>query len=522
MYPDKINILLIEDQGKLSIYLHNNITYKMYTNIINYYHMNLFTISKIMKFISLCLYLFSIVSNAIPVEVFFDGIEHKTGGDTIQIPYSLIDETNIINSQQFRIGTYGDIVAAGGDFFGPTQESDIICQGTTQQDREQRFLKAFNQMWSPDIEQDTFKEYMNAFYDIINSQKAIVDKNKDTQKNIPKELSDTTQSFYTDFGIKVASVFLLDNKIDKDWSVLRALNMLLYNDDHFGDCLSQTYTTGHYMAMKLAAQASVLEDNDVEKNNTLMKAIAMNAFADHFLMDSFSSGHLRTPRKQIHSVCTDVLSAARQAMLNHDEDGRNGLWVRNLNGDEWFQMGDDNYFNIKQNNTVLHKALNLSQTEVWESFFTRKIQQSNVIKLFPYPDTTKNNTCSLMRVGDDGSIQIRFPRNIAVRPDGCRYVKMLESDCSSLKFLVKYALTLAFDLGKLETSPVWDDVQGVWVAPDDTNTSFFDLFGIDINAGSVAEPYTVVLYSLLIIHLINIVYNILYYYNIPSSSMKNS
>jgi hypothetical protein len=65
-------------------------------------------------------------------------------------------------------------------------------------------------------------------------------------------------------------------------------------------------TWRHAVACQMAASG--------ETNDTLMFAYAMNAFADHFLEDSFSAGHMRTPRRYCH---TGGISGDRCAKVCH-------------------------------------------------------------------------------------------------------------------------------------------------------------------------------------------------------------
>lgn len=66
------------------------------------------------------------------------------------------------------------------------------------------------------------------------------------------------------------------------------LGLAKINLDHFGECARTAYNTGHATAIQKAI------------NGDLEGAYTLNAFADHFLQDSFSAGHLRTPRKDLH------------------------------------------------------------------------------------------------------------------------------------------------------------------------------------------------------------------------------
>ena len=92
----------------------------------------------------------------------FEGAEHRCLANFQHL--SMIDTTNTtflryvnmsMDEVTFRagnnvlIGTYGDVVAMAGDFFGPDTFdgiTGIICQGVTEQDRENRFNSALATM----------------------------------------------------------------------------------------------------------------------------------------------------------------------------------------------------------------------------------------------------------------------------------------------------------------------------------------------------------------------------------------
>ena len=62
----------------------------------------------------------------------------------------------------------------------------------------------------------------------------------------------------------------------------------------------------------------------------------MNAAADHFLTDAFSSGHTRQDREKL-------LSSPVKAKVIHDLDNDYGVDVQNKRGDRWTAYGDDNW-----------------------------------------------------------------------------------------------------------------------------------------------------------------------------------
>lgn len=83
------------------------------------------------------------------------------------------------------------------------------------------------------------------------------------------------------------------------------LGLANINWDHFSDDARTAYNAGHYAALLVAAGGS--------KQN-LLSAYSMNAFADHFLEDSFAAGHARTPQRVLHhpvipdaDICAKVI-----------------------------------------------------------------------------------------------------------------------------------------------------------------------------------------------------------------------
>jgi hypothetical protein len=88
------------------------------------------------------------------------------------------------------------------------------------------------------------------------------------------------------------------------------------------------YKAGHRVALNLASTAT----NETE----LRYAYAIDAFANHFLTDLFSTGHLRVPRRAMHMDILPIYTApdfCSQAM--HDEDSATGLIVSNKRGKRW-------------------------------------------------------------------------------------------------------------------------------------------------------------------------------------------
>ncbi|KAM0795834.1 hypothetical protein BDR22DRAFT_825722 [Usnea florida] len=99
--------------------------------------------------------------------------------------------------------------------------------------------------------------------------------------------------------------------------------------DHFGPDARTAYNAGHHAALDIALKGG---------DDHLELAYAMNAFADHFLQDSFAAGHLRTPRRALHKRID--FSANLYTKYMHDEDNGIGLNIITRKGKHFKFFGD--------------------------------------------------------------------------------------------------------------------------------------------------------------------------------------
>jgi hypothetical protein len=100
------------------------------------------------------------------------------------------------------------------------------------------------------------------------------------------------------------------------------------------------YVILHTVAVRMAAEAGrSLATDSAGTRVHLHYAMLYNAFADHFLQDAFSSGHLCVNRSVLGSIINN------KAL--HDFYSKHGLDVVNLQGDVWRSYGDG-YFNHEE------------------------------------------------------------------------------------------------------------------------------------------------------------------------------
>jgi hypothetical protein len=103
------------------------------------------------------------------------------------------------------------------------------------------------------------------------------------------------------------------NTIDKEWAE-RYKNLAFENISHFssGGTALETWKKYHYQALKSAASGGAFGNIGM-----LQRAYAINGFADHFLTDSFSSGHIRTPRIKILEYYQQFFDQYLDSILNY-------------------------------------------------------------------------------------------------------------------------------------------------------------------------------------------------------------
>ena len=68
----------------------------------------------------------------------------------------------------------------------------------------------------------------------------------------------------------------------------RMLKLAAHNHDHFLPYAKDAYLIGHQLALDKAREA-----NRSKSKRILHEALSLDAFACHFLTDSFASGHIR-------------------------------------------------------------------------------------------------------------------------------------------------------------------------------------------------------------------------------------
>ena len=207
--------------------------------------------------------------------------EHRFLGNTLQLPDhdtgDAHDKSAAKNPLTLANGlqlTYGEINGFAGDYFGL---KDPICMLSSPEKRRAAFKAAFEALAVGSAGKDKAMAIKAALHTL--------------QAEIDTALqSDDLEAVHAIYKKNVSDMKGLDNITQQYKAGAGFLELASSNVDHFGRQARITYNAGHALALSIAA------------GGDLPTAYAVNAFADHFLQDSFAAGHVRVPRLELFSI----------------------------------------------------------------------------------------------------------------------------------------------------------------------------------------------------------------------------
>ena len=293
-------------------------------------------------------------------------------GDNITL-HDAEDSTSTYNAASKKLTlpnglqlTYGQINYLAGDFYGT---KDPICMGATAADRTKRFVAAFDTLGTKISAKAEAEQLVKDVQSEVDAVNQALNQKQDVS-TIYDKLADQTFQFIKDTW----------NRPNGEGYAGLALN----NFDHFGNDARVAYNTGHAVALQTAASGK------------LVLAYAQNAFADHFLEDSFSAGHLRVPRRFLHGA-GNLDPGNKCAQYMHNEDSAIGLSVSNPAGDTWICYGDKRLLDKDDifNKVRCKAAVQASADEVYQAFINRKMPEK-VGKAWEHAPTVES-ACDISR-----------------------------------------------------------------------------------------------------------------------------
>ena len=194
----------------------------------------------------------------------FDPHEHSYIGKIIQM-----DKLRVLTLPNGVEIEFGQIIALAGDFYGsPKQPINDPSKGQNEDSgRQQRFRNAYDKL-------------ANAPKEELIKLLATLEKESKNGKTIDAKTWDKI----------TGGKWLGPLPMEKG----RMLQLAENNHDHFLPYAKDAYLTGHQLAIDTAWKAGYYRSSDEDEHKRLLhEAFSLEAFACHFLTDSFASGHIR-------------------------------------------------------------------------------------------------------------------------------------------------------------------------------------------------------------------------------------
>lgn len=199
--------------------------------------------------------------------------------------------------------SFGQIIALAGDFYG-VPDHPIVDPSEGQNEkttgRRQRFIAAYNTL--ANAEYDKIKKELDQILAIMTKErshieaalecregKIIISNNDGYVRMVPKDVYEKQgNSFAKEYDEAAGGTWIFGVPVIFG----RMMKLAENNHDHFLPFAKDAYLAGHKLALEKAREASKVKDQGI-KIRLLEEAYSIDAFACHYLTDSFSSGHLR-------------------------------------------------------------------------------------------------------------------------------------------------------------------------------------------------------------------------------------
>lgn len=302
----------------------------------------------------------------------FGASEHVAIGEEVKLK-GLPDDTPLLIKGTCKV-QFQDIIALAGDYYGIVGQpisftlGDDAAKGDMA--KTARFENAFNALAQGGNKE--VREILLEIHDECSSVK---------RSGLPHHC----------YG----SQMMAKNKVIK--GIKDDIEELLKdNSDHFSHHATEAYRIGHQLAMRVAREAGIHQDVE-----GLKRAYALEAFADHFLTDLFSAGHIRNQRGELEEFLITKLEfppgfsmnrgakplAAILTAAQHQKDGEEGLNVANKRGERWRAYGDGNFFSPgnKENKKKVVAATQASVDEVYNAYLhPEQVKDSRVSEIIPF------------------------------------------------------------------------------------------------------------------------------------------
>lgn len=305
----------------------------------------------------------------------FASLEHQQYGDKITLQWAPFPAPAQLQLPNGLTMSYGEIVMFAGDLFGDPEKPISTCAPPLQE-------RCFTAQFAP-LALFTANNHSRCSdpFQLVAAYRMYF-KKLNEQLLAAQQQGQTPWDFYKHHDKEDTKIL---NRIScGGTSVTNILPLGTYlklsqaNFDHFVPDSLVAYRVGHRVALKSALQAHKdLQAGRIEEARLgLHLAYAQNAFANHYLTDSMSSGHMRVPRRALHNdIALPALINLVIANLMHNEDSSLGLTVVNARGLSWHAYGDGylQHPNAHTHQEMLTMVMQLSADAVYNTFREGKL-----------------------------------------------------------------------------------------------------------------------------------------------------
>lgn len=348
----------------------------------------------------------------------FANLEHRALGNQIELQFA---DTSRKRGARLTLPnglalTYGEIVMYAGDMFGDPGHPVATCAEKDKADCFRRQFRALaiyqpqdeNQCDNPARMVPRLADYLK---DLDQRLQASRNQGVDDEEFYQQNAEDIFKNLnrLTCGGSRISDYFPFGAYI----------NLAVVNYDHFLPDAAVAYQTGHREALQTALKAHQAAENGqpILAGQLLELAYAQNAFANHWLTDAFSAGHIRTPRVAIaNQIALPAVLNLLIANLMHDEDNKIGLYVANKVGMSWKAHGDGRLFSAdsREQREIMLTTMQISADAIYEAFRSGEMPATlPELDYLPDPDSLSrfNQSAPLFRV-ENGVLQKRVdPHN---------------------------------------------------------------------------------------------------------------
>ncbi|KAI9170786.1 hypothetical protein HJFPF1_00259 [Paramyrothecium foliicola] len=340
----------------------------------------------------------------IDIQPQFESPEHTSIGDQILLKYSnsTVSGSNFNYEVKDSILSFGDIIALAADFYYRWRVGE--CHPSISDDWD------INPSRSLDIAAENVNLLRTDSPDILNCVRPLIQQQRAETKDARSRGQDIAQAYHN-----------IEDKYNKKFTLcgLGYVVIALCNPDHFGNDAKKAYSSVHTLALKKAQ-----EGHKSKKESDLKEAYFIEGFAQHYLTDMFAAGHIRTPRRLLHSISftPDLYPGDRCCKAQHDEDGANGLWVTNEEGYSWAAYGDKHLGQGRsgKNLQMVTAASQAGVDEIWDTFQSGRMAEPTefmALKKAPVPEKAFGitNSVPLFEKNPNGEANMLFRQNIDQR-----------------------------------------------------------------------------------------------------------